>query len=151
LGLPEPVVPGAACAGRAGEGLPSIGVADCAYAEAAASNAALVINPKSFAISYFLLICTQRRAVEKVAGAPRNWECGSRLPPDAGHRSCCALVDRALVATARGCSVLRRDEGSPPYGLAGMPAPVCGLGFFPPRRRSHSVHGNLTRRYFAAV
>jgi N-acetylglutamate synthase-like GNAT family acetyltransferase len=49
-----------------------MGVADCAYAEAAANRAALVTKPKSFVISCFHLICIKRHAVEMVAIIPMH-------------------------------------------------------------------------------
>jgi hypothetical protein len=69
-----------------------MGVADCAYAEAAASNAALVIKPKSFVILGFLLICIQHRVLEKVADISMPRGRRRKLPHFAGA-FCCPLFD----------------------------------------------------------
>ena len=58
-----------------------MGVADCAYAEAAASKAAPVMKPKSFAISCFLLICINAALLRWLPSFQRIRDRGRKLRP----------------------------------------------------------------------
>jgi hypothetical protein len=77
-----------------------MGVADCAKAEAAASNAAAVMKLKSFAIFMSFSSAFNANAVKMVAIIPRIWHRGRRISPNQpGAFLFCALVDRDFVVT----------------------------------------------------
>jgi hypothetical protein len=109
FGLPAPVVPGAVCAGRAVEGFPSIGVADCACAATVARIAALAIETSSevvFCISYS-------------PRSPLNAELMRRLP---NHRPIKVMplseqcwMPRVADASAGPKRGRRRDRGRDEY------------------------------------